>query len=90
MRLEGVAIIPTCEECEAAWLPADDEPWSAYLTDNEPPAFYCPECAAREFGAPTDRPRALTKSNVKSLDTHSGDRRDSPPSGERPLSRLLR
>jgi hypothetical protein len=53
MRLEGVAIIPTCEECEATWLSADDEPWSAYHTDNEPPevAFYCPECAAREFGS---------------------------------------
>jgi hypothetical protein len=33
------------------WLPADDERWEAYLTD-EPPevAFYCPECAQREFG----------------------------------------
>jgi hypothetical protein len=26
--------------------------WEAYLTDDEPPelAFYCPECAEREFG----------------------------------------
>jgi hypothetical protein len=27
------------------WLPADDERWEAYLTDDEPPelAFYCPD-----------------------------------------------
>jgi hypothetical protein len=32
-------------------MPADEERWSAYLTD-EPPelAFYCPDCAEREFG----------------------------------------
>jgi hypothetical protein len=32
-------------------LPADEERWRAYLTDDEPPdvAFYCPECAEREF-----------------------------------------
>jgi hypothetical protein len=30
----------------------DEERWSAYLTDDEPPeiVFYCPECAEREFG----------------------------------------
>jgi len=35
-----------------AWLPTDDERWSAYLTDGEPPelAFFCPACAEREFG----------------------------------------
>jgi len=34
-----------------SWLPADEERWRAYLTDDEPPevAFYCPECAGREF-----------------------------------------
>jgi hypothetical protein len=53
MGLQGVAIIPTCEECGAAWLPTDDEPWSAYHADNKRPqvVFYCPECAAREFGS---------------------------------------
>ena len=37
---------------EAVWLPADEERWRAYLTDDEPPelAFYCPECARQEFG----------------------------------------
>jgi hypothetical protein len=33
-------------------MPAGDESrWEAYLTDDEPPelAFYCPECARREF-----------------------------------------
>jgi hypothetical protein len=30
-----------------------DERWRAYLTDDEPAelAFYCPECAKREFEA---------------------------------------
>jgi hypothetical protein len=52
MDTEQVALIPRCTECEAHWLPADEERWSAYLTDDEPPefAFYCPECAEREFG----------------------------------------
>jgi hypothetical protein len=48
---ESVALIPRCAECEAVWLPADEERWRAYLTDDEPPVaiFYCPECADREF-----------------------------------------
>jgi hypothetical protein len=47
-----VALIPSSAECEAHWLPADDERWSAYHTDDEPPelAFYCSDCAEREFG----------------------------------------
>jgi hypothetical protein len=33
------------------WLPADGERWEACLTDDDPPelAFYCPDCAKREF-----------------------------------------
>jgi hypothetical protein len=52
-HIEGVAIIPRCAECEANWLPADEERWQAWLTDDEPPelVFYCPDCAEREFGA---------------------------------------
>jgi hypothetical protein len=44
MQIPGVAIIPRCAECEACWLPADEERWRAYLTDDEPPelAFYLP------------------------------------------------
>jgi hypothetical protein len=51
MRLESVALIPRCAECEAVWLPADEERWSAYLTDDEPAevVFYCPECAEQRF-----------------------------------------
>jgi hypothetical protein len=47
MSTESVAFILQCAECEAHWLLADDERWSAYLTDDEPLelAFYCPECA---------------------------------------------
>ena len=52
MHLEGVAIIPRCAECEGHWLPADEERWQAWLTDDEPAelVFYCPACAEREFG----------------------------------------
>jgi hypothetical protein len=52
MRAEGTGLLPGCAECGALWLPADDERWAAYLTDDEPPevAFYCPDCAEREFG----------------------------------------
>jgi hypothetical protein len=28
---------PSCAECDARWLPADEERWEAYLTDDEPP-----------------------------------------------------
>jgi hypothetical protein len=33
-------------------LPADEERWRAYLTEDEPAelAFYCPECADKQFG----------------------------------------
>jgi hypothetical protein len=46
-----VALIPQCAECGEVWLPADRERWEAFLTDDEPPevAFYCLECAEREF-----------------------------------------
>jgi hypothetical protein len=48
---QQVALIPESAECGAVWLPADDEHWTAYLTDDDPPelAFFCPECAEREF-----------------------------------------
>ena len=51
MSAKQVAVIPPCVECGAVWLPADEARWEAYLTDDEPPelAFYCPECARREF-----------------------------------------
>jgi hypothetical protein len=48
---EQVTLIPQCAECGAIWLPADGDRWAAYLTDDEPPdAFFCPDCAEREFG----------------------------------------
>jgi hypothetical protein len=49
---EQVAPIPECAECDAHWLPADKDRWFAYLTDDEPAelAFFCPDCAEREFG----------------------------------------
>lgn len=46
------ALIPRCAECESTWVPADEERWQAWLTDDEPPeiAFICPACNEREFG----------------------------------------
>ena len=51
MSAEQVALIPQCVECGAVWLAVNDDRWQAWLTDDEPPelAFYCPECAEREF-----------------------------------------
>jgi hypothetical protein len=51
MSVERVTLIAHCAECVAVWLPADEERWAAYLTDDEPPelVFYCPECAGRQF-----------------------------------------
>ena len=51
MSAEGVVLIPECVECERPWMPADEERWQAYLTDDEPPeiAFFYPLCAEREF-----------------------------------------
>jgi hypothetical protein len=48
---EQTALISQCAECDALWLSGDEERWCAYLTDDEPAevAFYCPECAEREF-----------------------------------------
>jgi hypothetical protein len=52
MPLERVALIPTCAECEAVWLPADEARWQAWLTGDEPTefVFYRPDCAEQEFG----------------------------------------
>jgi hypothetical protein len=51
MDAQQVALIPTCVECGASWLPADQERWRAFHTDDEPPklVFYCAACADREF-----------------------------------------
>jgi hypothetical protein len=48
---EGVAVIPECAECDERWLPANEERWQAWLTDDDPAeaVFYCPDCAEREF-----------------------------------------
>jgi hypothetical protein len=52
VRTYDVALIPRCAECEAAWLPADNERWQAHLgcdehLDEPELFFYCPECAER-------------------------------------------
>jgi hypothetical protein len=55
VRAEGVALIPSWAECDARWLPADEDRWEAWLASDsldEPPVvvFYCPACSEREFG----------------------------------------
>jgi hypothetical protein len=44
------ALTPPCAECGERWLAADATRWRAYLTIDDELAFYCPECAEREFG----------------------------------------
>jgi hypothetical protein len=52
MPAERVALMPECVECEIPWLPADESAGTPTSPDDEPPelAFFCPECADREFG----------------------------------------
>jgi len=55
MPIQGVALVPRCAECEAAWLPADEERWRACLGGDEldelpEVVFYCEACWSREFG----------------------------------------
>lgn len=52
MPVEPVGLIPACVECGDAWLP-DDQCWRAYLDTDDEIAFYCAECAEREFGEPS-------------------------------------
>lgn len=53
MPVEGVALVPTCAECEAVWLPSDADrlPYLGGDDLDEPPevVFCCPDCAEREF-----------------------------------------
>ena len=50
-----VALVPKCVECQALWLPTDEERWRAYLLGDDPEApaegvgFCCPDCSEREF-----------------------------------------
>jgi hypothetical protein len=65
MSPERVAPVLRCTECEAHWLPADEERWRAYHggDDLDEPAevfFYCRACAEREFGE--RQPLTLTSS----------------------------
>ena len=82
MSAEQVALIAHCPECDALWLPADEERWSAYLTYDEPAelVFYCPTCAEREFnyatsrtrqGSPRRRSRACRQSLARELPCRS-------------------
>ena len=47
---EQVAIVPECVECGARGLPADEERWQQREVDLDELAWYCAECAEREFG----------------------------------------
>ena len=56
MRVEDVALIPTCAECGERWLPADDSRWRLYLgvdedLEEQPELVWiCPACGDFEFG----------------------------------------
>jgi len=47
------ALIPICIECGLVWWPDNKDRFAALLSDDEPPelAFYCSECAQREFSS---------------------------------------
>jgi hypothetical protein len=46
---EQVALIPQCAACKRVWLPDDGDRWQAHFDTDDELAFYCPECAEREF-----------------------------------------
>lgn len=56
MSAESVALIPECAECEARWVPADEERWRLHLgceedLDEIPELVWlCAACSEREFG----------------------------------------
>ena len=50
MAAEQVAVIPECLECWARWLPDDPERWQLREGALDEFAWYCRECAEREFG----------------------------------------
>jgi hypothetical protein len=56
MSAESVVLIPECAECDARWLPADEDRWASLFGGcalDEPAdvvVFYCPGCGEREFG----------------------------------------
>jgi hypothetical protein len=53
MSAEGITQIPQCIECDAIWLPADEDRWQAHWVDDGPDeklVFYCRGCGEREFG----------------------------------------
>jgi hypothetical protein len=53
VQAENVALIPRYAECDAAWLPSDEERWQAHLGCDEnldEPGEIVFYCAEREFG----------------------------------------
>src|SRR5678816_1035793 len=84
MRAGSVALIPSCAECTAVWLPADEERWQALPTDDEPPeiVLYCPECAEREFG-PDQCARAASSVTASRPGQSSRSARSPSPPGSR-------
>jgi hypothetical protein len=42
--------LPRCAECRRVWTNIRERGWQTHLVDDEPPLFYRPACAAREFG----------------------------------------
>lgn len=60
MSAAQIAFIAQCEECRRVWLPGDAERWQAYWIDDGPDdrlAFWCPQCAEREFGTQERQPQ---------------------------------
>jgi hypothetical protein len=46
---EPGAVVSQCQECRRVWLPADTDRWQCHLDTDDELAFYCPDCAEREF-----------------------------------------
>jgi Zn finger protein HypA/HybF involved in hydrogenase expression len=46
---DAVQTVLHCQECGRPWLEGE-RGWEAHRVDLDEVAFYCPECAEREFG----------------------------------------
>jgi hypothetical protein len=48
--IRRIELVPKCVECDAVWLPADEDRRQLHQVDVDELAWYCPACAVREFG----------------------------------------
>lgn len=67
MCAEQVALIPRCAECEAVWLPADEERWRAFLGSDdldEPGELFFTARSARSGSSTSYDPKKIREQRL--------------------------